>query len=49
MIRSSDEIFIVGSGNVGLIAAYHALQAGIAVKGICDILPEPGGYKVHDR
>ncbi len=47
MIRSSDEIFIVGSGNVGLIAAYHALQAGIRVKGICDILPEPGGYKVH--
>jgi NADPH-dependent 2,4-dienoyl-CoA reductase/sulfur reductase-like enzyme/Fe-S-cluster-containing hydrogenase component 2/bacterioferritin-associated ferredoxin len=47
LIRSSDEIFIVGSGNVGLIAAYHALQAGIRVKGICDILPEPGGYKVH--
>ncbi|MCF7832197.1 MAG: FAD-dependent oxidoreductase [Candidatus Marinimicrobia bacterium] len=47
LVRSSEEIFIVGSGNVGLIAAYHALQAGIAVKGICDILPEPGGYKVH--
>ena len=47
LIRSSDNIFIVGSGNVGLIAAYHALQAGITVKGICDILPEPGGYKVH--
>ena len=47
LVRSSDEIFIVGSGNVGLIAAYHALQAGITVKGICDILPEPGGYKVH--
>lgn len=47
LVRSSDEIFIVGSGNVGLIAAYHALQAGIKVKGICDILPEPGGYKVH--
>ncbi|MEA2077288.1 MAG: FAD-dependent oxidoreductase, partial [Candidatus Marinimicrobia bacterium] len=47
LIRSSDEIFIVGSGNVGLIAAYHALQAGITVKGICDILPEVGGYKVH--
>ncbi len=46
-VRSSDHIFIVGSGNVGLIAAYHALQAGIAVRGICDILPEPGGYKVH--
>ncbi len=46
-IRSSDHIFIVGSGNVGLIAAYHALQAGIVVRGICDILPEPSGYKVH--
>lgn len=47
MVKSSDEIFIIGSGNVGLIAAYHALQAGIAVKGICDILAQPGGYKVH--
>lgn len=46
-LRPSDNIFIVGSGNVGLIAAYHALQAGITVKGICDILPAPGGYKVH--
>jgi len=47
MIKASDQIFIVGSGNVGLIAAYHALQAGITVKGICDILPGPGGYRVH--
>ncbi|MFA6617986.1 MAG: FAD-dependent oxidoreductase [Candidatus Neomarinimicrobiota bacterium] len=47
LVKSSDEIFIVGSGNVGLIAAYHALQAGIKVKGICDILPEPSAYKVH--
>lgn len=47
LIKSSDEIFIIGSGNVGLIAAYHALQAGIVVKGICDILPQAGGYKVH--
>lgn len=46
-VRAADKIFIVGSGNVGLIAAYHALQAGISVKGICDILPQPGGYKVH--
>ncbi len=46
-VKASDHVFIVGSGNVGLIAAYHALQAGIAVRGICDILPEPGGYKVH--
>ncbi|MDD3094743.1 MAG: 2Fe-2S iron-sulfur cluster-binding protein [Candidatus Neomarinimicrobiota bacterium] len=46
-VKVADSIFIVGSGNVGLIAAYHALQAGICVKGICDILPQPGGYKVH--
>lgn len=47
LVKASDRIFIVGSGNVGLIAAYHALQAGIKVLGICDVLPEPGGYKVH--
>ncbi|MEA3500396.1 MAG: FAD-dependent oxidoreductase, partial [Candidatus Marinimicrobia bacterium] len=47
LIHSSDKIFIVGSGNVGLIAAYHALQAGIKVAGICDILSDVSGYKVH--
>jgi len=47
LIRSSERIFIVGTGNVGLIAAYHALQAGIQVVGICDILSEVSGYQVH--
>lgn len=47
LIKSSERIFIVGTGNVGLIAAYHALQAGIQVVGICDILPEVSGYQVH--
>ncbi|MCF7740739.1 MAG: FAD-dependent oxidoreductase [Candidatus Marinimicrobia bacterium] len=47
MVQSSQRIFIVGSGNVGLIAAYHALQAGIEVAGICDILDDVSGYKVH--
>lgn len=47
LVRPSDRVFIVGSGNVGLIAAYHALQAGIAVVGICDILRKASGYKVH--
>ncbi len=47
LIHSSDKIFIVGSGNVGLIAGYHALQAGIKVAGICDILSDVSGYKVH--
>ena len=47
LVKSSDKVFIVGSGNVGLIGAYHALQAGIKVTGICDILPKAAGYKVH--
>lgn len=47
LIKSSNRIFIIGSGNVGLIAAYHALQAGITVVGIADILDNVSGYKVH--
>ena len=47
LIRSSEKVFIVGSGNVGLIAAYHALQAGIGVVGIVDIMDKVSGYKVH--
>lgn len=47
LIKASKRIFIVGTGNVGLIAAYHALQAGIEVVGICDILPAVSGYQVH--
>lgn len=47
LIRSSERIFIVGGGNVGLIAAYHALQAGMAVVGLVEAMPACGGYKVH--
>lgn len=47
LIKCSKNIFIVGSGNVGLIAAYHALQAGIKVSGICDAANRASGYKVH--
>ncbi|MBO8151739.1 MAG: FAD-dependent oxidoreductase [Candidatus Marinimicrobia bacterium] len=47
LVKPSSRIFIVGSGNVGLIAAYHALQAGITVVGICDVLGTVSGYKVH--
>jgi ferredoxin len=38
---------VIGGGNVGLIAAYHALQAGIDVLGLVEAMPEVGGYKVH--
>jgi len=47
LIKPTDRLFIVGGGNVGLISAYHALQAGIDVMGIVEALPECGGYKVH--
>lgn len=39
--------FVVGGGNVGLIAAYHAIQAGIHIAGLAELLAQCGGYKVH--
>ncbi len=47
LVRCAERLFIVGGGNVGLIAGYHALQAGIEVAGLVEALPECGGYKVH--
>ncbi len=47
LVRPAEKLFIVGGGNVGLIAGYHALQAGIHVVGLCEALPECSGYKVH--
>ncbi len=47
MVSCSDRLFIVGGGNVGLIAAYHALQAGMNVVGLCEAMPHFGGYQVH--
>jgi NADPH-dependent 2,4-dienoyl-CoA reductase/sulfur reductase-like enzyme/Fe-S-cluster-containing hydrogenase component 2/bacterioferritin-associated ferredoxin len=47
LVLPSRRIFIIGGGNVGLIAGYHALQAGIQVVGLAEAMPECGGYKVH--
>ncbi len=47
LVRPASRLFIVGGGNVGLIAGYHAIQAGITVVGLAEALPECGGYKVH--
>jgi len=47
LVRPSQKLFIVGGGNVGLIAAYHAIQAGIGVVGLVEAMPQVGGYKVH--
>ena len=47
LVRPCDNLFIIGGGNVGLIAGYHAIQAGIHVCGLVEAAPECGGYKVH--
>ncbi|MCP4711498.1 MAG: FAD-dependent oxidoreductase [Planctomycetes bacterium] len=48
LVRCAKMLFIIGGGNVGLIGAYHALQAGIDVVGLVEALPKCGGYKVHE-
>ena len=48
LVKPTDRLFIIGGGNVGLIAGYHALQAGIDVVGLVEAMPKCGGYKVHD-
>jgi sarcosine oxidase subunit alpha len=48
LVKAADKVFIVGGGNVGLIAGYHAIQADIAVIGLIEALPNCGGYKVHE-
>lgn len=47
LIKPAKRLFVVGGGNVGLIAAYHALQAGISVVGLVEALDQVGGYQVH--
>jgi NADPH-dependent 2,4-dienoyl-CoA reductase/sulfur reductase-like enzyme/Fe-S-cluster-containing hydrogenase component 2/bacterioferritin-associated ferredoxin len=47
LVKSSERVLIVGGGNVGLIAGYHAIQAGIEVVALIEALPRIGGYKVH--
>lgn len=47
LVSPCQNLFIVGGGNVGLIAGYHAIQAGIHVAGLAEAAPCCGGYKVH--
>ncbi len=47
LIKPTEKLFIIGGGNVGLIAGYHAIQAGIEVVGLVEAAPSCGGYKVH--
>lgn len=43
----SENLLIIGGGNVGLIAGYHALQADINIACLVEAAPKCGGYKVH--
>ncbi|MHC4471102.1 MAG: FAD-dependent oxidoreductase [Planctomycetota bacterium] len=47
LVRPCERLFVLGGGNVGLIAAYHAVQADIEVVGLAEVLPKVGGYQVH--
>lgn len=47
LVKPCENLFVIGGGNVGLIAAYHAIQAGIHVAGLVEAAPRCGGYKVH--
>lgn len=47
LVKPCENLFVIGGGNVGLIAAYHAIQAGIHVAGLVEAMPRCGGYKVH--
>ena len=48
LVKPTEKLFIIGGGNVGIIAGYHALQASINVVGLAEALPQCGGYKVHE-
>jgi NADPH-dependent 2,4-dienoyl-CoA reductase/sulfur reductase-like enzyme/Fe-S-cluster-containing hydrogenase component 2/bacterioferritin-associated ferredoxin len=47
LVKCSEKVLVVGGGNVGVIAGYHALQAGIEVVALIEGAPKVGGYKVH--
>ena len=47
LVKPCQNLFIIGGGNVGLIAGYRAIQAGIHVAGLVEAAPQCGGYKVH--
>lgn len=42
-----DRFIVIGSGNVGLIVAYHILQAGGKILKIIEAAEQIGGWQVH--
>jgi len=43
----AEKPLIIGAGNVGVIIAYQAVQAGIDVQAVIDIMPKSAAYLVH--
>ena len=46
-IQPGKRVFMLGSGNVGLVVGFQLLQAGCEVVGLADAAPRVGGYGVH--
>ena len=46
-VKPADKPLIIGAGNVGVIVAYQAAQAGIEVKAVIDIVSKSAAYLVH--
>ncbi len=46
-IKPADKPLVIGAGNVGVIVAYQAAQAGIDVQAVIDIAPKSAAYLVH--
>lgn len=46
-IKPGNRIFMLGTGNVGLVVSFQLLQAGCEVAALADAAPKIGGYGVH--
>lgn len=46
-IKPSQQVVMVGAGNIGLIVSYQLMQAGVKVKCIIDASSNVGSYLVH--
>lgn len=46
-IKPGNRIFMLGTGNVGLVVSFQLMQAGCEVVALADAAPRIGGYGVH--
>lgn len=48
-VQPGQKVLMVGSGNVGLIASYQLMQAGVEIVALVEAAPGISGYQVHAR